>query len=213
MGWTQNQDDLKARALQADPLVSCITDLWYVLGKIVVEEDKLKVQRTWLWGYQTQTAALVLSFAHGHQPLDVSLVPGACFSGRLIFYPGMGVRRSLVDTREGMALILPDPTLGVDRMEKAIAQYAQALSENPWLSQFPLVLRQMRPHYASNHPAFKWWLQDQAGQGLPLSRSFDQGWKMLAVSGGHPITVFGEWDGQTLLPLSLWDKTQFLTLD
>ncbi len=212
VGWPQNQDDLKIRASQADPLVSCLSNLWYVLGKTVAEEDNLKVQRTWLWGYQNQQVALVLSFAHGRQPLDVSLVPGSCFSGRLIFYPGTGVRRSLVDAREGTASIMPDPALGFDRVEAAIAQYAQALSENPWLPQCPLVLRQMWPHHSSDHPVFKWWLQDAAGEGLPLAPSFNQGWKMLALSGGHPITVFGEWNGQTLLPLSLWDKTQFLTL-
>ena len=212
IGWPQTQDDLQARVAKADPLVSCLSDLWYVLGKTVTEEDKLKVQRTWLWGYQNQKATLVLNFAHGRQPLDVSLVPGSCFSGRLIFYPGTGVQRSLVDAREGTASILPDPALGFDRMEEAIAQYARALSENPWLLQFPLVLRQVWPHYVSDHSVSKWWLQDEAGEGLPLAPKFEQGWKMMAISGGHPITVFGEWNGQTLLPLSLWDTTQFLTL-
>jgi len=212
VGWPQNQDDLKARAAQGDPLVTSLADLWYVLGKTVTEEDKLKVQRTWLWGYQTQQATLMLSFAHGHQPLDVSLVPGSCFSGQLIFYPGTGVRRSLVNAREGTASILPDPALGFERAEGATARYAQALSENPWLLQFPLVLRQMWPHYSSDHPIYTWWLQDEAGEGLPLSCSLDQGWKLMALSGGHPITVFGEWDGQTLRPLSFWDSAQFLTL-
>lgn len=212
IGWPQTQENLKVRAAQADPLVSSLADIWYVLGKTVTEEDKLKVQRTWLWGYQHQKAALVLDFAHGRQPLDVSLVPGTGFSGQLLFYPGTGVQRAIVTNREGMSLILPDPMLGVERVEEAIAHYAKTLIENPWLPQFPLILRQIWPHYTAERKDHKWWLQDEAGEGLPLDSRFDQGWQMLALSGGHPISVLGEWDGQVLLPLSIWDSTQFVTL-
>jgi hypothetical protein len=30
------------------------------------------------------------------------------------------------------------------------------------------------------------------------------GWKLLALSGGYPITIFGEWNGRSLLPISAW---------
>ena len=33
---------------------------------------------------------------------------------------------------------------------------------------------------------------------------FSSGWVLLAESGGGPLTVFGEWDGETLRPLSAW---------
>jgi len=28
------------------------------------------------------------------------------------------------------------------------------------------------------------------------------GWKLLALSGGHPISIFGEWTGSIFVPLS-----------
>jgi hypothetical protein len=36
---------------------------------------------------------------------------------------------------------------------------------------------------------------------LPLMLRFDQGWELLALSGGRPITIAAEFDGATLLPL------------
>lgn len=208
IGWTQSQDDLRLRREQKDPLVDCLHDTWQVLGTIVVEEDSLKIQRVWLWGAKSNKAALILNFAHGRQPLDVSLIPGTCFSGELIFYPGIGIQRAFVQSREAMVSISPQAELGFEHIAAAIASYAQALSQNPWIEQFPLMLQQVRPRYEGS----QWWLQDQAGQVLPFSRRFSQPWELMAVSGGHPLTVFGEWDGETLLPLSTWTKTRFMKL-
>ncbi|MGF1479007.1 MAG: SWIM zinc finger domain-containing protein [Cyanophyceae cyanobacterium] len=208
IGWSQTQDDLHQRVEQADPLVKCLKDTWQILGRAVTEEDNLRTQRVWLWGCQQQQPALVLSFAYGQHPLDMSLVPGTRLSGELLFYPGTGVQRAFVESREEVVSALPDPELGFEEIEAAIARYAQALSQNPWLEQFPLTLRQVAPRYRAE----AWWLQDRAGSVLPLSPRFNKGWELMAVGGGRPLAVFGEWDGSTLLPLSLWNQTQFITL-
>jgi SWIM zinc finger len=42
------------------------------------------------------------------------------------------------------------------------------------------------------------------GQALPLSMGDQERWLLMAASGGHPITVAGEWDGERLLPLTAW---------
>lgn len=207
LGWPQTQETLRLRVEQADPLVDCLTDTWRVLGRVVVEEDNLRVQRVWLWGADCQKPALVLSFAHGRQPLDVTLVPGTCFSGQLIFYPGTGVQRAFVASREAVFSTLPE--LGFAQIDAAIAHYAQALSQNPWLERFPLTLSQVLPRYQDDMG----WLQDSANQCVPLSARFSQGWELMAMGGGRPLTVFGEWDGVTLFPLSLWTETQFMTLE
>ncbi|MEM6353728.1 MAG: SWIM zinc finger family protein, partial [Cyanobacteria bacterium P01_D01_bin.14] len=200
IGWTYSQDELRSRAEEADPLVTCLADSWRILGRVITEEDNLQMQRVWLWGETAAKAALVLNFAHGRDPLDLSLVPGSSFTGELIFYPGTGIRRAFVESREATSPQLPPKALGFEQIAAAIAHYAQTLSQNPWLGEFPLVLRQVSPRYQED----SWWLQDKTDQVLPLSPQFSQGWELIAIAGGHPLTIFGEWNGVTLLPLSLW---------
>ena len=43
-----------------------------------------------------------------------------------------------------------------------------------------------------------------ADRWLPLQMPGDDLWVLNAVSGGNPITVAGEWDGQTFAPLTAW---------
>ncbi|MFG6099542.1 SWIM zinc finger family protein [Leptothoe sp. ISB3NOV94-8A] len=203
IGWPQTQDDLRLRVEKADPLVDCVADTWQILGKVVIEEDKLQMQRTWLWGSENQKSALVLNFAHGRQPLDVSLIPGSSFSGNLIFYPGTGLQRAFIDLRENTTAQVPPPT--GNTIAAAIGHYAHSLSQNPWLERFPLTLAQVWPLPRED----SWWLRDAARKVLPIAPGFQRGWELLALSGGYPLTVFGEWNGSTFLPLSLWSGQQF----
>ncbi|MEO1620347.1 MAG: SWIM zinc finger family protein [Cyanobacteria bacterium J06632_3] len=212
IGFTQKQEDLLQRSRQSDSQsdsdVSMLEDTWQVLGKFVTEEDALKTQRVWLWGRQHQKAALVLSFAHGRrQVLDNSLVPGMSFRGQLVFYPGTGVQRAFVVSRQE-ATEEDWGTLGTERIEESIAQYAHALLANPWQVDYPLILRQIFLRY----DASCWWLQDAQGHVLPIAKDFSQGWTLLAMSGGRPLSLFGEWNGTSLLPLSVWSEKKFMAL-
>ena len=38
---------------------------------------------------------------------------------------------------------------------------------------------------------------------LLLGRSSGEHWALLALAGGHPVDLAGEWDGHALLPLGL----------
>jgi hypothetical protein len=46
-----------------------------------------------------------------------------------------------------------------------------------------------------------WYVRDGSGKGLPLAES--RPWKLLALSGGHPVDLAGEWDGEALRPLAV----------
>lgn len=37
-----------------------------------------------------------------------------------------------------------------------------------------------------------------------MRMSVDDGWQLGALSGGHPLSIFGEWLGERLRPLSAW---------
>lgn len=43
-------------------------------------------------------------------------------------------------------------------------------------------------------------------EGMPLHPSAGLPWRLLAVSGGHPVTVAAEWTPRGLRPLSTWDE-------
>ena len=215
IGWTQTQTDLLARLEQGDPLVEQVEDTWQVLGKTVTKEDALKVQRVWLWGVRSEQAVLVLSFAHGRSPLDISLVPGACFSGEIVLYPGTGIRRGFVRWRSpsvGKSRVpsknLNRTGMGTDSIKTAIDRYSQALTQNPWMAQFPVVLREVYLHYEAEG----WWVQDSEGMTLPTESKFSKGWDALAVSGGQSLCLCGEWNGDRLRPLSLWSQKTFMLL-
>ena len=78
----------------------------------------------------------------------------------------------------------------------ALVDYARALSRNPWLERFPMVLADVTPRGTEN----AWSVLDGARQGLPLAGS--HGWRLLAIAGGRPIHLVAEWDGYALHPLA-----------
>jgi hypothetical protein len=49
------------------------------------------------------------------------------------------------------------------------------------------------------------------GTALPL-RYADSLWTLLAISGGHPVTVAGEWQPDGLVPLTVWHGDQAVAL-
>ena len=60
-------------------------DNWQVLGRSLVVEDRLKTQRTWLWGEKSGRAALELSFAAGMQRLETKFLPVSWQEAEIIF--------------------------------------------------------------------------------------------------------------------------------
>jgi hypothetical protein len=194
IGWTVNQEEL----LTQPSIQNCWRDCWQVLGSRVEQEDRLCVQRVWLWGETTNRPALILNFAHGHQPLDVSLVTGTKFDAELAFYPGAFALRALV--KERFSDVEPaEFWVGYETVSAATAVYAAALALHPWLEQFPMPLSAVTPIRRNEG----WALRDSEGRILPVHPKVDA-WAFLALSGGHPMALFGEWDGDFWWPLSVW---------
>jgi hypothetical protein len=77
--------------------------------------------------------------------------------------------------------------------------YAEALSQNPFLSLSPFILSDFGVILQEQ----RFYAIDQQRHFLPLSNQEEKNWKLLALSGGQAIAFFAEWDGQVLNPLSL----------
>lgn len=74
---------------------------------------------------------------------------------------------------------------------------AQRVADNPWIPLHPLRCHAATPCREADGFSLHW-----GGQSLPLTLSDAEGWALLALSGGQPLSVMGEWNGETLRPLS-----------
>jgi hypothetical protein len=150
---------------------------------------------------------LLLSFAMFNGPLDRSLVPGIAIDAELAYFPSSYPLRAVVRQRHGPPAAF-ERLPGFPDLIAATGAYAAALAQMPWLERFPLTLHQIVPARAGD----RWVLRDRGGRIVPLASSFGQGWRLLALSGGRPLALFGEWNGLSLLPLSAWAEEGFHVL-
>lgn len=193
IGWAQKQEDL-----QHEP---ASRDQWLVLGRVIEDDGKQRTQRTWLLGQHSGYTAFILDSAHGSQSLDTSIIPGTCLDADLIFYSGAYPLRALIKERHNL-LPLPDTLPGTKTMSDSCAAYAAALACNPWLERFPMLLANVIPAQRGD----QWTVRETnaTGHSFRLVISSLQGWALAALSGGNPIHLFGESDGKSLLPISVW---------
>ncbi len=183
-------------------------DRWWVLGRRIEVEDQLRVQRTWLLGERGH-AALVLVFAVGNRPLDQSLVPGQAVEAELVRYPG-----TCNDRVEPKTLIATENVLSplgghARSISESVATFADRLAQSPWLERQLFWLGPVVPARVEG----TFGVGDQSGDWLPIAAQYPAAWQLLAESGGHPLVVGGEWDGERLWPLATWSAGRLSVLE
>jgi hypothetical protein len=197
IGWKQDRQELLQDV--------GIADEWNVLGQRTLLEDRLQVQRTWLKGTSTGREAMILTFTYGSQTPFSGLLPGTSFDGELVFFPGRLGLRALVKTRSEVTR--PLQKLPGESIARSVARWSERKAHCPWLERFPFELSRVVPATAHGH----WWILDEAQAELPLS-PFPDIWRLVALSGGHPIDLFAEWDGHSLLPVCVCVEERFIEL-
>ncbi len=190
LGFTMSQEELLRGAGQRDH--------WLIIGRRVEDEERLRVQRTWLWGQACAAPALILDFSATGQPFDYSLLPGTIIDADLAFFPSAAPLRALVQQRHGPAEGLK--SLPSFDLAAALGGYAAALARSPWIERYPLCLGPITLTLADGG----WHICDEAGRSLSLAAQFERAWELVARSGGQPFELCGEWDGERLTPLSAW---------
>ncbi|MGJ3240938.1 MAG: hypothetical protein ACFE0Q_19675 [Anaerolineae bacterium] len=199
VGWYLKRDEM----IHYDTLMQ--KDDWVVMGRFTGEmndhrnaqnpnQRRLRTQRIWLRGVQSGKDALILEFAFGASRFDTRLIVGQAVQANLCYYPSRYPLRAFATERYGMPFD-GMPITGLSILDN-IERYAHALTRNPWLQQYPFLLADMIPTEHEGH----WVIRDHQGAYLPLSQHFTQHWHLLALSGGYPVQLAGEWDGQYLLP-------------
>jgi hypothetical protein len=194
---------------RADVLASpAITDRWQVLAARDVLDGPVPARRVWLHGRDTGRFALLLSFAaggsFGANP-DAVLAPGNQLHADVHYYPGQPPVRAVTGARHGLAAAGPRPDAARDAAT-LLGDWAAALAQDPWLTEWPALLAGT-PAAAGG----RWYLVDAAGAALPLLGR-ESLWPLLAISGGHPVTVAGEWSPAGLTALTAWHGDRAVSL-
>lgn len=182
-----------------------IRDHWLVLAQYDTSDGKLVTRRIWLYGRESGRTALVLSFGAGGRAPDVALPAGSILDMELTYYPGAGQLRA--DAGEWFTTPTPidTPPPGTGTAE-ALHAYGKALREDPWLDSYPVTLTQVIPVPSDE----TWQLADAKGNAAlpihPAALSHPSLWKLAALSGGGPVTVFGECGHRGFTPLTAWSE-------
>ncbi|MFE7480119.1 SWIM zinc finger family protein [Streptomyces sp. NPDC057552] len=207
-----------------------VRDHWLVLAQYDTPDGRLVTRRIWLYGRESGRTALLLSFGAVGRAPELALPTGATLDAELTPYPGGGLRAELgrqfalpvaVPGPEagGAEALPPAPTPEALRsvpgalpgtppgasVAAALAAYGDALRGDPWLDAWPVTLRDVIPVPSGDG----WQLADaEAESALPLAPaalSRPGLWKLVALSGGGPVTVFGEVGHRGFDPFAAWD--------
>lgn len=190
VGFSIDADQLQREGEQVE-------DTWSVVGQWVDDEDRVRAQRSWLVGRETARVALVLNFAAAGQAFGESFVPGTEQPGTLVFYPGTGRQRAKVLARDGNAALFDGRPPGSATIDDFFSAVAASTAEQPWLAAFGAMLYDVTLTPQDD----RWFVVDRDGQSVPLAGR--DHWKTLAITGGHPFDLAGEWNGYCLRPLGL----------
>ncbi|MFI8088119.1 SWIM zinc finger family protein [Streptomyces sp. NPDC086080] len=193
--------------LPASPDGPPVRDRWLVLAQYDTPDSRLTTRRIWLYGTGSGRTALLLSYGAAGRAPELALPVGLALDAELSAYPGPGQPRAALGDRFAppapTSARPPGTTTG-----PALARYGEALRDDPWLESVPVTLDRVIP--APDEGGASWQLADADGDAaLPLSpaaRSRPGLWRLVALSGGAPVRVFGECGHQGFTPLAAWPE-------
>ena len=182
-----------------------VRDRWLVLAQYDTVDTRLTTRRIWLYGADSDRTVLLLSYGAAGRAPEPALPVGLALEAEVSAYPGAGQLRVALGEQSAP----PAPTAIRPRgvtTSQAAARYGDALRGDPWLESVPVTLGRVVPTPVGD----SWQLADaDEDAALPLSpsaRSRPGLWRLVALSGGAPVRVFGECGHQGFTPLTAWPE-------
>ncbi|MCX3285500.1 SWIM zinc finger family protein [Streptomyces sp. NEAU-H22] len=184
-----------------------LRDRWLVLAQYDTTDPRLTTRRIWLHGADSHRTVLLLSYGAGGRSPALALPVGLVLEAEVSAYPGAGQPRVAL----GEQFAPPAPAPAAIRppgmtTSRAAARYGDALRDDPWLESVPVTLDRVVPAPDGD----SWQLADaDEDAALPLApgaRSRPGLWRLVALSGGAPVKVFGEYGHQGFTPLTAWPE-------
>ncbi|MDX3852229.1 SWIM zinc finger family protein [Streptomyces sp. AK02-01A] len=183
-----------------------VRDHWLVLAQYDSSEGKLITRRIRLYGRDTGRSALVLSFGAAGRTPQLALPVGAMIEAEVTPHEGAGQLRAEWGEQFGPPAPIRTPPPG-GSTAAAVDAYGSALRDDPWLDSWPVTLSRVIPVPEADGG---WQLADaDGGSALPVAPSalsYPGPWKLAALSGGGPVTVFGECGHRGFHPLAAWSE-------
>ncbi|MGP9019079.1 SWIM zinc finger family protein [Streptomyces sp. BR1] len=184
-----------------------IRDTWQVLAQYDTADAKLTTRRIWLYGRDSGRSALLLDFGAAGRAPELALPVGLAIDAELTPYPGGGQLRAALGERYGAPLTAGGPPPGGSTTD-ALERYGRALRDDPWLDACPVTLSGVIPVPPGETGGDGWQLADTDGElALPVAPGAATRtglWRLVALSGGGPVTVFGECGHRGFAPLAAW---------
>ncbi|MGI5367885.1 SWIM zinc finger family protein [Streptomyces iakyrus] len=182
-----------------------LRDHWLVLAQYDTTDPRLTTRRIWLHGAASHRTVLLLSYGAAGRAPELALPVGLSLEAEVSAYPGTGQPRVAL----GEQFAAPAPAAirppGMTTAQAA-ARYGGALREDPWLESVPVTLDRVVPTPDGD----SWQLADADGDAAlpltPAARSRPGLWRLVALSGGAPVRVFGECGHQGFAPLTAWPE-------
>lgn len=193
----------KEEVLQEKP----VNDRWLILGHREGTEENLSFRRTWLAGEKSGKTALLLDFAWGQTGYAEQWPPGRVIQASLAYYPlHFPMRAQIGDFSFSSGPFAGQA--GHPHWEAFTADLAAMAASDPWAPVFPAMVDQITPLWQENALV----LADNNRKTLRIPPDDPAGWKLLALSGGNPVRIFGEWDGAQFFLLSAIYQGRFVFL-
>jgi hypothetical protein len=183
---------------------AAVRDRWLILAQYDSFDGKLTTRRIWLYGRASRRAALLLSFGAAGRAPQLALPVGLMIDAEVTPYTGSGPRAELGEQFTLPVAIDAPPPGGP--CAGAVDAYGQALRDDPWLDSWPVTLTGVIPVPVPDGEG--WQLVDADGSDAlpvaPAALARPGLWKLVALAGGRPVTVFGEFGHQGFVPLTAW---------
>ena len=184
-------------------------DDWLVLGQIeTAEENNLTSRRVWLIGCASGKIVMVLDFSFGNIGFPSAWLNGYAYRAEVVYYPAAFALRVAVKTVEQTKPF--SQIVGFQSCTQFLEAFSTVAAQNPWIETFPVLLAQVIPVFYEK----EFYLVDNDKKQLKITtnKNSEKGWQLMALSGGKPLAVFGEWQGESLTILSLFANGRFIVL-
>ncbi|MEU6575029.1 SWIM zinc finger family protein [Streptomyces sp. NPDC046805] len=182
-----------------------VHDRWLVLAQYDTADTKLTTRRIWLYGAASDRTCLLLSYGAAGRAPELALPVGLALDAEACAHPGAGQLRVSLGERFGPPAPAAIRPPGVTTAQ-AVARYGEALRDDPWLDAVPVTLGRVVPTPDGD----SWQLadadEDAALPLTPAARARPGLWRLAALSGGAPVTVFGECGHRGFTPLTAWPE-------
>lgn len=196
LGWPMDKAQVQAQG-------QAVSGDWCVAGIRTIErEGRLLERHVWLQGLQSDRMALLLDYAQGGRGFEAAWVQGASYRGTVHFYPGQAALRALAGS--DMRLLASGAQAGMTSamLGDTLQQLSQRIAANPLQFTQPLWCAQAGLNYVEGQ-WFATWPQpgkpQTPGQAqsqalVPVVVGDTEAWHLLALTGGAPVALFGEWE-------------------